>query len=191
MSVDAQLASTHAPVLHLVELAFSTGTARLTNWSHSVVYAGNTWNGINCLAAVSPVKVGERLEYPPMDLVLYPNNPALFALALADDPATYRGRDCTIYQAFMDDQLRPLGDPELVWYGQMSQVRLNTGNGETDKGNIVLRCEQHGRDNRSQRSLRLNHAQHVARYPGDTFLSRIERMTGQPVPWLSKRFQQL
>lgn len=191
MSVDAQLASGHVPVLVLVELAFSTGTARLTNWPHAVEFLGYTWNGVNGVAGISPVRASERLEYPSMDLLLYPTNQALLAVVLGEDPTTYRGRDCSIYQAVLDDELKPLNDPELAWYGQMSHTRVNTGNGESERGSIVLRCEQHGRDNRAQRSLRLNHAQHIARNPGDTFLSRIEALSGRPVPWLSRRFQEI
>ena len=55
----------------------------------------------------------------------------------------------------------------------------------------MLRCEQQGKDSRAVRSLRLNNAQHQKRYPGDTFLSRIEAMAGKPQPWLSVRFQKV
>lgn len=190
MTVDAQLASTHVPVLHLVQLDFAGGTQRLTSWSHPLDWAGHTWAGLNCVASVSPVKVADRPEYPAMDLGLYPSNNTLFALAIGD-PTQYRGKPATVYQCVLDDQLRPLGDPELVWYGFMSQVRVNTGDGEGNNGSIVLRCEKSGRDSRAVRSLRLNHAQQQARYPGDTFLSRIEALSGKPQPWLSKRFQQI
>ena len=54
-----------------------------------------------------------------------------------------------------------------------------------------MRCEMSGRDTRAPMSLRLTHAQHIARHPGDYFLSRIERMAGQPQVWLSKRFQRM
>lgn len=191
MSVDAQLASAYAPTLTLVELAFSTGTARLTNWPHALQFDGYTWDGLGNLASISAVKSSERLEYPSMDLGLYPVNDALLAVLQGEDASTYRGRDVSIYQAALDDELRPLGDPRLTWFGQMSHTFMNTGNGEGETGSIVLRCEPPWRDNRSQRSLRLNHAQHVARHPGDTFFSRIEELTGRPVPWLSRRFQQI
>jgi hypothetical protein len=191
VSVDAQLASGNAPVLALVELGFTTGTARLTNWAHPLPFAGYIWDGIGALGSISVVKSSERLEYPSIDLVLYPVNDALMALLQSEDPSTYRGRPVTIYQAVLDDELRPLGVPELAWFGQMSQPLINTGDGEGDTGSIVMRCELYGRDNRSQRSLRLNHAQHSARHPGDTFFSRIEELTGRPVPWLSRRFQEI
>lgn len=191
MSVDAQLASGYAPELVLAELHFSTGVARVSNWPHALPFAGYTWDGLGGLAGLSPVKTSERLEYPGMDLMLYPVAESILALVQSEDPSTYRGRDVNLYRAHLDDQLRPLGDPELYWFGQMSQPFINTGDGEGDTGSVVLRCEPYGRDNRTQRSLRLNHAQHSARHPGDTFFSRIEDLTGRPVPWLSRRFQEI
>ena len=191
MSVDTQLASGNAPVLVLVEMGFTTGTARLTNWGHALNFSGYIWDGIGSLGGVSPVKSSERLEYPSMDLSLHPVNDALMALVQSEDPSTYRGQPVSVYQAVLDDELRPLGEPELAWFGQMSQPLINTGDGEGDTGTVVMRCEPFGRDNRSQRSLRLNHAQHVARHPGDTFFSRIEDLSGRPASWLSRRFQEI
>jgi hypothetical protein len=190
MSVDSQLASGHAPVLVLVEMQFSTGTSRVTNWGHNVDWAGHTWSALAAVTSLSAVKVSERNQYPAMDLGLQVGDNATLAAALGN-PSTYRGKPVSIYQAFLDDELRPLGDPELAWGGEMSQIRINTGDGEQDRGSIVMRCEHPGRDSRGVRSLRLNNAQHQARWPGDTLLSRIEKLAGQPQPWLSVRFQRI
>lgn len=189
MTVQAQRASGHVPVLALAEMHFTTGVQRYTTWGHNVPWAGFEWLAVG-LVSISPVKTSERLEYPAMDLGLQVGNPALLALAL-EDPATYRRRDIALYQAFMTDDLQPLGEPELFWAGYMDQVRVNTGDGEDNKGSISLRCEMQGRDSRVSRSLRLNNAQHQARFAGDTFLSRVEALAGKPTPWLSRRFQQI
>ncbi len=189
MTVEAQRASGHVPVLYLAEMHFTTGVQRYTTWGHSLPFNGFDWLPVG-LVSVSPVKTGERLDYPAMDIGLQVGNPALLALAL-ENPATYRRRDIVLYQAFLTDDLQPLGEPELCWAGYMDQVRVNTGDGEDNKGSISLRCEKQGRDSRAARSLRLNNAQHQARFPGDTFLSRVEALAGKPTPWLSRRFQQI
>lgn len=190
MTVDAQLASPVVPVLFLAELQFASGTLRLTSWNHNLDWAGHTWTGLGALVTVSAVKASERNEYPALDLGLQVGNDALLALALGN-ATDYRRRAALLYQCVLDDQLRPLGDPELVWGGQMSQVRVNTGNGEDAPGLVTLRCELPGRDRRGARTLRLNNAQQQERHPGDTFLSRIEAMAGKPQPWLSVRFQKV
>jgi hypothetical protein len=191
MTVDAQLASKSVPVLLLAQLDFASGTQRLTNWSHRVPWNGYNWEALGNMVGVSAVRVGEKTEYPALDLTLQVANNAMLALATGT-PAEYRGKPVTLWHAFMDDALQPLGDPEVAWSGAMDQVRLNTGTGDGgDGGSITMRCEQQGRDNRAVRSLRLNNGQHQARWAGDTFLSRIEGLSGKPVPWLSVRFQRV
>lgn len=189
MSVDSQLESDHAGLLYLVELEFTSGTQRITNWSHNLEWMGHTWIGISVLS-VSAISESERLEYPALELGLSIANPSHLALALGA-VALYRGKPITLYQAVLDDELRAVGDPEIAWVGVMDQIRLKTGDGEQEEGAVSLRCERPGRDGRGATSLRLNDAQHRARHPGDTFLSRIEALTGKPVVWLSKRFQKV
>jgi hypothetical protein len=190
MTTAAQQRDTdHVPVLYLAQLDFTTGTQRYTTWGHKLTWGGFEWLAIG-MVSISTVKNSESLEYPAMDIGLQVGNPGLFALAL-ESPATYRGRDITLYHAVLDDELRPTDDFELAWGGYMDQVRVNTGDGAGNGGSITLRCEMQGRDARLARTLRLNDAQHQARWPGDTFLSRIEGLAGKPTPWLSRRFQQV
>jgi len=190
MTVDTQLASAHAGFLYLVKLEFASGTSYVTTWGHAIEWAGHTWLGLTSVVSVSTISDSERMQYPALDLGLSIANSAHLALALGS-VAEYRRRPITLYMGVLDDELRPVDDPEIAWAGLMDQVRVNTGNGESDTGAVVLRCERPGRDSRAAQGLRLNNAQHQARYPGDTGLSRIEQLTGQPQPWLSKRFQRV
>jgi hypothetical protein len=193
---DEALAAPHAGVLLLLQMDFRAGTQRFTNWSHSLDYFGFTWQGLGAVVGVSQVVQAETLQYPAVDVQLNVADASMLALALGNVQA-YRGRPITIWQAVTDDDLRIAGDPEVVWAGEMDQVRLRTGSGQRsgsgdsagEGGAAVMRCEMAGRDNRAPLSLRLTHAQQQARYPGDTGLSRIERLAGQPEVWLSKLFQ--
>lgn len=190
MTIDAQLASPHAGLAYLVQMSFASGTVRATNWGHVITWGGFDWLAVNAVTSLTPVRHTERAEYPALDLGLQPANDALLA-AVIGDPADYRGRDLLLYLAVLDDSLRLVEDAELVWAGVMDTVRLATGDGAEEEASLVMRCEHQGRDNRAAASLRLNDAQHQRRYPGDTFLSRIEALSGKPVPWLSRRFQQV
>lgn len=187
---DQALAAPHAGVLLLLQMDFSTGTMRLTNWTHSLDYFGYTWQGLGPIVGVSVIQQEEELQFPAVDVQLNLANAGMLSLALGT-ASTYRRRPITIWQGLLDDEQQPAGDPEVVWAGLMDQVRFNTGTGEPgdDSAAAVMRCEMPGRDTRAPLSLRLTHAQHIARHPGDTFLSRQERMKGQPQVWLSKRFQ--
>lgn len=189
-TVAEQLASTAAGVAYLVQLDFSFGTVRWTSWGHNVDWAGHTWQGLGSLLAVGQAQASEALQFPPMELTMNLTNPAHLALAMGE-VHTYRGKPVAIWVQVLDDELRALGDPRPFWAGLMDQVLLKTGDGADDKGQVAMRCEQPGRDGRAAQSLRLNHAQQQARHPGDTGLSRVEQLTGQPAVWLSKRFQRI
>lgn len=190
MTIETQLASGHAGLLYLVEMQFASGTSRFTSWSHTLTWDGHTWLGFGSVLGISQLSEGERLEYPVVEVALNVANPAVLALALGN-AAEYRKRPVIIRRGVLDDELRFVDLPEVVWSGQMDQARIKTGDGENDEGGVAMRCEVPGRDGRGVQSLRLNNAQHQARWPGDTFLSRLERLQGQPVPWLSKRFQRI
>lgn len=185
----SQLGSTYAPALLLVELQFASGTSRLSNWNHDLSWGGHTWLGLSAVVSFGRVTQAEALTYPGLEIGLQVANPAWLALARGN-VSEYRGRGVLVYLAALDDELRVQGTPQVFWSGAMDQIRLKTGNGIDEEGAVALRCEMPGRDGRHAASLRLTDAQHQARYPGDTFLSRVEALTGKPVPWLSVRFQQ-
>jgi len=189
MTADTQLASTHVGLLWFIKFEFATGTMYRTTWSHTLPWDGHDWLGLTAALSISPIQSSEQLQYPPLDIALNVANPAQLALALGP-PAAWRKRPITLYLQVLDDELRMLDEPELYWAGLMDHIKLNTGDG-SDGGSVVLRCELTGRKGSNASSLRLNNAQHQQRHPGDTGLSRIEQLTGQPKTWLSKKFQRI
>ncbi len=188
MSFDTRLFSPVAGPLYLIEMHFTTGVVRATNWNHNLEWAGQTWIGYQLLVSVSALTDGGGIQYPQVDLGMRIANPAAMALARGH-VSTYRKRPVKIWLALLDEQLRPDGEPEPAWAGEMDQVRIKMGDGAGEPGTVVMRCELTGRDNRGAQSLRLNDAQHQLRHPGDTFFSRVEALRGRPVQWLSVKFQ--
>jgi hypothetical protein len=189
-AVDDQLASGNVPEVYFVELAFAGGMIRVTTWSTSLDWGGYTWTGLGALVGISKVASSERPQYPALDLSLGVQNPTILGLARGN-VENYRGRDANLYRYILSDTLQYLGDPELVWAGEMSQVRIDTGDGQKRPASITLRCEQRGRAQRNSTSLRLVSAQQEQRFPGDTALRRKEELIAKPQLWLSKKFQQI
>lgn len=184
-----QLQQSVAGLVYLIELQFTTGTVRLCSWGHPLEWMGYGWQGFGAVVSVSATQDTEGLQYPAVDLGLAIQDPSMLAMARSD-VKVYRRRPVRIWIGVMSEDLQQLETPELVWSGQMDQIRIKTGDpAKKDASMAILRCELHGRDRRAPQSLRLNQAQHQARYPGDTGLSRVEALTGKPVPWLSVRFQ--
>lgn len=190
MTVADQLASGQVPIAYFAELDFADAALYLTTWNHNLEWGARTWVGLGSLVGISKLANAETPAYPALDLTLAVGDPALLAKARGNT-TNYRGRDATLYRYVMSDTHQYLGEPELVWAGEMSQVLVSTGNGADEGGNITLRCEQRGRAQRSSQSLRLTSAQHELRYPGDTALRRKEALLAKPQTWLSKKFQQI
>lgn len=188
MSWDSRVEDPNAGCLYLIEMQFTTGTVRATNWNHNLEWMGHTWLGYQAIVSLSSLVDSDGIAYPSVDLGLRISNPGMLALARGN-VGTYRRRPVLIWMGLLDEQLRVDGEPVLAWSGLMDQVRIKTGDGR-DPGIALMRCELHGRDGRAPQTLRINHAQQQARYPGDTGLARMEQLIGKPTQWLSKRFQQ-
>lgn len=189
-AVDDQLASLQVPAAYFAEMDFVDGMIRLTTWNANIIWGGFTWSGLGALASVSKVATSERPQYPAVDFTLGVQNPTILGLARGN-VENYRGRDVNLYRYILSDANTYLGDPELIWAGEMSQVRIDTGDGKNKAASISLRCEQRGRAQRNSTSLRLVSAQQEQRFPGDTALRRKEELIGKPQLWLSKKFQQV
>jgi hypothetical protein len=189
-AVDDQLASLQVPTAYFAELDFVDGMIRLTSWNTNIIWGGYTWSGLGSLASISKVATSERPQYPAVDFTLGVQNPTILSLARGN-VENYRGRDANLYRYVLSDANTYLGDPELIWAGEMSQVRIDSGDGRTKAASITLRCEQRGRAQRNSTSLRLVSAQQEQRFPGDTALRRKEELIAKPQLWLSKKFQQV
>lgn len=173
----------------LAEMHFSTGVKRYSTWQAHLHALGHDWEYLPGVAGIAAVQEADEIQYPAVDLTLALPDPAILALAVGSEK-TYRGRIIKLYMAVMDDTFRLIDDPQPIWVGRMDQLQMTTGDGGEDKGSLMLRCEQPGKDSRNAMSQRLSHAQHVKKYPGDTGLSRVAALAGGPQTWLSKRFQQ-
>jgi hypothetical protein len=189
-AVDDQLASQQVPTAYFMELDFLGGMIRLTTWSVSILWGGFTWTGLGAVVSLSKIATSERPQYPALDIGLSVQNPTILGLARGN-VENYRGRDANLYRYILSDDNTYLGDPELGWAGEMSQVRIDTGDGRTKAASITLRCEQRGRAQRNSTSLRLVSAQQEQRFPGDTALRRKEELIAKPQLWLSKKFQRI
>lgn len=189
-TADTQRAGRAVPALLLCEMQFASATRRVTTWNHAVSFMGHSWLALGRPVSVSSIAATEALQYPALELGLPVGDSATLALAMGN-AHEYRRRPITLWHCVLDDELRPIDEPEVIWAGLMDQVKLKTGDGEQEGGQIVLRCELPGRDGRAAQGLRLNHAQQLQRAPDDYGLSRIERLSAQPQPWLTVRFQRI
>jgi hypothetical protein len=191
----SQHTATVAGVAWLVELAFTTGTLRLTTAPQDLPALGYSWQGLGNLAAVGDVSESADTGAEQIELSLSLVSTAMLASTLGS-VESYRGRRVRLWLQLLDGTFKPAGDPVLRWAGAMEPVRVErtgadiTGTDEPT-GRIVLPCSRAGMARaRHAEGRRLTAAQIKRQWPAETGLNYVRSLIETPQLWLSKRFQQ-
>lgn len=190
----ARISSPVRGLAYLIEMAFTTGTIRLTSAPMDVSSGGYTWQGLGMLVDVSTLAQSEDPSGERFTLSLTAVNNAMLALTLGAVD-TYRGRPARVYAQLFDEQWQPAGAAVLCASGYMDKVQIprrrSPPEGGDSVGRIEMLCSRAGMARaRNSQGLRLTDAQQQQRYPGDTGLSRVQALLEAPSLWLSKRFQE-
>ena len=180
----------------LIDLDFSTGVQRVTDWPVGVTTTGGlTYTGLGGIISVSAIGESEDTDASLLKLSVSIVDSAMLAAAIG--PATvWRDRSVAISLQLIDASGRASGAPVPRWSGRMNGVSVSRqspkqGSGGT-RGSIELSCSRAGM-NRARRAqgLRRTHVQHQLDYPGDMFFEYTQGLVEQPALWLSKKFQQI
>lgn len=188
------LAADALGVVWLLELAFTTGSHRFSSFNQPLLAAGHTWQGLGQLLSVGELKESLEPSTQTLAVQLSVANDAVLALALGNVEA-YRGRPARLYLALLSTTHQLIGEPRLRGTYYMQPVRIARespgATGGTVGGSIELPLAAAGMARaRNAEGLRLTHEQHAAEHPGDRFLEFMAGLIKQPVPWLSKAFQE-
>lgn len=173
--------------LALVELQLRSGTVRYTNWPLSVELMGETWQGVGNLGSIGSLHESEDGAEEKLSLKLSPVDIGTRALALGD-PSDYQDRPVRLWVGLLDaNSLQISGAPVLRFSGVMDQLKIER-DGTT--ATISLDCRTASYDVRSNPSvMRMNHAQHQARYPTERGFEYLSSLIGNPAVWMSKKLQ--
>jgi hypothetical protein len=198
-AAQAQLVAPIRGVQWLAELAFTTGTLRLTTHAVDITSGGYTWTGLGQLGGVDTVREAEDGGTSDVTLSLGLGSTAMLAAATGN-VETYRGQPARLYLQLIGEGYQPVGAPRQRWAGYMNRVRVErskpTGAGQggvggSTSGSIKLLCSRSGANRaRAGTGLRLTHVQQLLRHPGDNGCEYIQTLIDKPAVWLSKAFQQ-
>jgi len=171
----------------LVELQLRSGTARYTTWPLTVNAMGQTWQGVGNLGSIGQLHESEDGAAEKLTLSLSAVDIGTRALALGD-PADYQDRSVRVWVALLDaNTLQLSGSPVLRFAGVMDQLKIERDGG---KAGIKMECRTGSYDRRSNpAALRMNHAQHQARHPGERGFEYLTSIIGNPAIWISKWLQ--
>ena len=174
-------------VMALAELQLRSGTVRYTTWPVNVQTMGQSWLGLGNLGSIGEMHESEDGAAEKLTLTLSPIDVGTRALALGD-PADYQDRRVRIWIALVDAaSLQITGQPVLRFVGVMDQMKIER-DGTT--ASIGMDCRTASYDVRSNpAALRMNHAQHQARHPGEMGFSYLTSIIGNPAVWVGKWLQ--
>lgn len=183
----------------LVDLYFSEGTYRLTNWPVSLerpTPEGQTatYTALGPQLAIGAIAASEDAGPAAVALSL-PLAPGMLAATLGNVEA-YRGRRARIrYQVMHPETLQPVGAPIALYVGEMQPVKVTrtspSGVGGSVGGRVEMQLTRAGTSAARRRDgSRLTHAQQMQRHPGDMGLQYIAELVRGETPWLTVAFQQ-
>ena len=178
-------------VLYLIELAFTSGTLRLTNWPMDMTVLGFTWTGLGAVSQIGELRESEDGQYQKLTIGLTQVQNSYLALALGA-AETYQDRDALIRVAVINaETLQITGAPILRFAGKMDLVRIER-DAESNTGKVLLDLIAGAYNVRSNpAALRMNQAQHSARVPGETGFRYVQDLIARPQRWLSVNFQRV
>lgn len=173
--------------LALVELQLRFGTVRYTNWPMSMEVMGQTWQGMGNLGSISELHESEDGAAEKLTLSLSAVDIGTRTLALGD-PADYQDRPVRVWVALLNaDTLQISGAPVLRFAGVMDQLKIDR---DGTNAAVEMACRTASYDMRANPAgLRMNHAQHSARYPTERGFEYLTSIIGNPAVWISKWLQ--
>jgi len=178
LTVAAQTAidGSHVPSAVLVELYFPSGTVRFCNAAHALEWGGNAYLGAGAVSGLEPITETVAPTALALNLRFSAIDTGYLSAILAD---TYQGQAARIYLALLDDELRIVSDPVLVFEGRMDEPEIQVGETAT----IQLSLENRMADWDRPRLRRYNHADQIARYPGDLAFEYVESLQDADIVW--------
>lgn len=176
LDVETGVAGSHVELVLLYELYFPTGTVRFCNRNHPVDWDGNTYLGAASVGQVEPVSENVDPTALARTIRFSGIDPDYLTAVLDDD---YQGQTMREYLAVLDDELRILDDPLLIFEGRMDEPTITCG--ETFQIDLTVENRMASWD--QPRLRRYNHADHTARVPGDLFFEFVEELQDKVIVW--------
>lgn len=197
-AASAILESSATAEAWLVDLYFSDGTYRLTNWPIDMSRptpegAVGTYTGLGQQLAIGAITATEDAGPGQVGLSI-PLAPGMLAATLGN-VESYRGRRARIrYQVIDPQTLQPVGDPVPVYVGEMQPVKVSrtspSGIGGAVGGRIEMQLTRSGTATaRRNDGGRLTDQQQQQRHPGDKGLEYVAALVKGETLWLTVAFQ--
>jgi hypothetical protein len=112
--------------IFLVELFLDSGPLYYTTATEDKQFNGNTYIPLGQLGSFSEVKETNDIEPAEYNLTIGSVDPAIIQLLLGQN---ILNRDCSVYNALINDDQTFIGDPWLYFKGRLQPASINDGKG--------------------------------------------------------------
>ena len=168
--------------VNLIRLGYASADALYASTPFDMGFDWNgdgaveTFRGVGALGSISAVEEGTAVAPQSLTLTLTGIDLATIAVALGDD---YQGRDCRIWEAFLDEDHAIIGAPYVLFRGRMDTQDIELGETAT----ITLTVRSRLADWRRPRIRRYTNEDQQSVYPGDLGLEFVPQMVEKQLVW--------
>ena len=167
--------ATVRPIL-LCRLDFASGVVCATTAPFNVAHAGEVYQGVGHLGAISGCSEGAELQGYALTLTLSGIPPELLALTLSD---AWQGRDAQLWLGLLDDHHQLIATPLLLFRGRMDTLDMQLGHTAT----LTLVVQSRLSDWERPRLRRYTNEDQKSDYPNDRGLEFIAQMAEKTIYW--------
>jgi len=173
--MTAALAAENLTALLFIDLEFDSGSVRVTNLAHDIVWDGNTWTGAGLVSSIDAMVEGDAGSAQGMAFTLSGIPPELVATTMTEQ---YQGRRARVWFAAIAAGVLA-ADPVLVFSGRMDNMAVSLG------GTAEIRVNAESRliDFERPRVRRYNHEDQISQAPDDMGLQYVAQMIEKSLYW--------
>lgn len=134
--------------------------------------------GVGNLGSIAAVEESTEIQGLSMTVTMSGINTSIIPLALQRDKH-YQGKPAKVHIAFFNEDGTLIGDPVLIFDGQMDYMNISLGKEAT----VELTLESKFVQWELAKTARYNSVDQKERFPNDTGLDFIEDMEKTDIPW--------
>lgn len=165
-TAQTTLASGNVRGVAFVELAFDSGTQRLTTAASTVPWNGQDWVGLGSLLTIEPIRETESSEITGGKVIVSGVAASEISKALTEN---IQGRAATMYFAVMSEALA-IQDAPVEFVGRMDRYKILRSN---PSSTLELTIESEMALARRAKVRRFTQEDQQVAYPADTFFAHL------------------
>jgi len=159
----AEIVKAENQPIHLVSIAFDSGTLYMTDAYKSVTYDGNEYLGVGKFLGFSDIEETADLAVASLNLALSGIDRTYISYYLTED---YIDREVQIHLAFLDSSQALVIDPVLIFEGRMNAPTINE-NPESGESTLTVNISNAFVDFERRSGRHTNHEEQQIHFAGD------------------------